>query len=190
MGIRPAHTRWLDALARLLLASGLCTACGSDSGSPLILLGTGERSFVDIGQSGGVQIIHGPQGGHHIWASVLVRDAPLENVALRFTLRSADSGAVVSTRSMTTDLEALAASMLPAGQANPCTSATNPKRSEPFCLPGTVDRWGALLGVPVYVANELTSTVANTALTMGVTGTDASGTRHFSAERTFFALPP
>src|SRR2546430_1618590 len=67
----------------LLLLLWVCPACGKGAHPAVAVeIGTGAEGFVPLSSVDAVDIIDGPQGGHHIW------------VSLRATGFSVDDGAV------------------------------------------------------------------------------------------------
>lgn len=42
---------------------------GPDGATSFVELGTGDTSFVDLIDGGTIELVHGPQGGYHVWAS-------------------------------------------------------------------------------------------------------------------------
>ena len=67
----------------------LLVACGCISGSPApgggLRLGTGEEEFVDVHQSGEVELVYGPQGGWHVWVSLVADGLDPERVEMELT---------------------------------------------------------------------------------------------------------
>lgn len=86
-------------MARLLLvaaACGACAGCGSSAvhfpGPPELELGTGFNQFVAVADGDPVPIIHGLQGGFHIWGSVQARYVDPIGINLRFEVTLAATG--------------------------------------------------------------------------------------------------
>jgi hypothetical protein len=69
-----------------------------------VQLGTGGTSFVPVADGDSVPIIHGPQGGYHIWGSVQARYVDPFCVKLRFTLTPDGATAPFTVRTDTVDL--------------------------------------------------------------------------------------
>lgn len=82
------------AAATLALAIG-CGPSPLAQGSAALLLGSGSPRFLPIVDGDEVDIIHGPQGGYHIWGSLLSRGLG-ERLSLRFTLTRLDDGFVAN----------------------------------------------------------------------------------------------
>ena len=81
------------AFASLLLSPVLAGCCGAASGdtrqsqvaavpnTPATLdveIGGGDASFTALADDADVQLVHGPQGGYHVWTSVRVKPAVAE----------------------------------------------------------------------------------------------------------------
>jgi len=89
----------------LLAAASLAVSCGEDAsaGAAMItgpaecVLGTGQLAFVTIQNTDVIPIIHGPQGGYHIWGAVRAKNIDPAGLRLTFTLALASTGTVVNT---------------------------------------------------------------------------------------------
>lgn len=87
----PMHVWWsLSALS--LLTLGLATACGSSSESPAatdssrsVVLGTGEAEFQPMDGEPEITLVHGAQGGFHVWASFLAYGFDTERLDMLLT---------------------------------------------------------------------------------------------------------
>jgi hypothetical protein len=77
------------ALTLALAACGLGDAAATsdagpddvaaDAGEPLLEIGTGRDGFVALHDGDELELIHGPQGGYHLWGAVRARNlAPAE----------------------------------------------------------------------------------------------------------------
>lgn len=83
------HRRPTLLLIALLALAGACSPPGSgpdggrtldpDGGAtlPMLTIGTGADRFIGLSDGDTVDIVRGPQGGHHIWGALRVR-APLD----------------------------------------------------------------------------------------------------------------
>ena len=61
--------------------------CGASyGGPPVIAIGTGPDSFVPLADGDAIPIVHGTQGGYHVWGSIRAREVDPHGLALRFTL--------------------------------------------------------------------------------------------------------
>ena len=82
--------RW--AAAALCALSALC-ACGSGSsgpeseGSARVVLGTGESEFETMEGEPVITLVHGAQGGFHVWASFLAYGFDAQALDLTLTTR-------------------------------------------------------------------------------------------------------
>jgi hypothetical protein len=82
-----------------------CNATNGPSGPPgpvavpntaptlAVDIGTGEISFEPLSDGGEVTLVHGPQGGFHIWTSVRVRDPNITDVHVNLRARHEDGSA-------------------------------------------------------------------------------------------------
>ncbi len=99
--VRPMALRpWTFAVLFLWAA---CDGGGSppdatvplDAGAVSVTLGTGQEYWEDIPPSGVMTLIHGPQGGYHVYGRVrLMGFAP--DVTVTFTVTPDDGGAVIN----------------------------------------------------------------------------------------------
>jgi hypothetical protein len=149
----------LRSCAPLLLVAVAAGGCGGQPqmGPPTAIIGTGVFAFVPIADGDRVPIIHGPQGGHHIWGSVRARNVDPSALRARFTLFDGASGSVVNTVDGVIDL-------------SPIGSEATLAEPAP---PGGPDGWGEYLGSFVYVPNPCT--IDERAVRMRVDVTDDSG---------------
>lgn len=74
-------------------------ATNVDAGTLAIEVGGGYDAFEPLTDGAPVDIILGPQGGHHIWTSLRVSDTTLDHVLLYVSARFADNGASVGSPS-------------------------------------------------------------------------------------------
>jgi hypothetical protein len=86
-----------------------------DPVAPTCIVGSGIYGFVPFDAGASIPIIHGPQGGFHIWGSALMRYMPPQGCTLHFTMRFADTGTVVSDVTGMGDLMTLDPTTLPDG---------------------------------------------------------------------------
>jgi hypothetical protein len=56
-------------------------------------VGTGENEFVPLSDGAQVELTYGKQGSYHIWTSVRLRDATVEQAQINVSMRFEDSGA-------------------------------------------------------------------------------------------------
>lgn len=111
MSTHPRHTR-RASLAFILattvagIAGIACSACGpssTTSGSHLDIapvpntpasidleIGTGAVDFAALADGDAVELIHGSQGGYHIWTAVRVRDVTVQEGAINVSSRFED----------------------------------------------------------------------------------------------------
>jgi hypothetical protein len=99
-------------MVRLLLSAalcGACSACGAGPvtfpGPPELELGTGFADFVPVADGDAVPIIHGLQGGYHIWGSLRARYLDPTALRLRFTVTLAGASSFEALREDTVDLD-------------------------------------------------------------------------------------
>ena len=86
----------------LVIAAG----CGASfDGPPAVDVGTGVDQFVALHDGDPVPIIHGIQGGYHVWGSVRAHNLAPSDVKLRFTLTRVADGAAITLRTDTVDLD-------------------------------------------------------------------------------------
>jgi hypothetical protein len=92
----------------LVGAVGIAAGCGGGTvvfpGPPELELGTGFDQFVAVADGDAVQIIHGLQGGYHIWGSVRARYLDPHQLFLRFTVTLSGDSALQALRENTADL--------------------------------------------------------------------------------------
>ena len=142
-----------------------CTSAPSAPSASAVRIGTGAFVFIPIVTGDAVPIIHGPQGGYHIWGSVLARDLG-ERLALDFVLTLAD-GTPVTTIHTSARVAALddQTILLDAGHgdAGPVD----------FVLPGGTTGWGAALGSFVFLTDP--GTVERRAVRLSVTASGGAG---------------
>src|SRR5262249_37321423 len=106
-----------SSITGLAFALSLAFAgCGDDApeypGPAQALLGGGVYEFLHEPSCSRVSIIHGIQGGYHVWGSVRARYIDFTGVQVRFTLSDAATGAVINVVEGPTDFFPLAADRL------------------------------------------------------------------------------
>jgi len=80
-------------------------ACGTRAADrPSVELGTGDQAFIVLHDGDPVPIIHGLQGGYHVWGAVRASDLAPMGVHLQFTLARLDDAVPVTTRTDVADL--------------------------------------------------------------------------------------
>ncbi len=67
----------------------------TEAGDPTVVLGTGQENWEDIPPSGLVQLIHGPQGGYHVFGRVRLRNFT-PDVYVSFRVTPEDGGALIN----------------------------------------------------------------------------------------------
>ena len=72
---------------------------------PLVELGSTSGNFSPIGDGAGIAIIHGIQGGYHVWGAVRATNVDPREVRLRYTLRLDDATPALAVRDDYGDLE-------------------------------------------------------------------------------------
>ena len=171
------------ALALLLAFAG-CR--GSDqpqyAGPAEALVGGGNDVFIPILDPGDrLPIIHGPQGGYHIFGSVLARYVAIGRVRLDFTLTRSD-GELINTVNTTGRLSPVdGMSLLLDGGGG--DGGGGPRA---FTLPGGADGWAASFGSYVFVPGELVPAIDGRSVRLRAVITDADG-RAATDERVFIA---
>lgn len=97
--LRSASCTFVTLAVALVTISG----CAGESNpnpppapEPVLELGTGLDEFVPITDGDSVPIVHGIQGGYHIWGSLRARDLGPEQVRLHYTLTLEETGELVS----------------------------------------------------------------------------------------------
>jgi hypothetical protein len=88
--LRTSRSRSSSAL--LALALSFATACGSNSdgaahsdSSHSVVLGTGEAEFQPMDDEPEITLVHGAQGGFHVWASFLAYGFDAERLDMVLT---------------------------------------------------------------------------------------------------------
>jgi hypothetical protein len=105
----PGMTCSVHAVVALALLIGGCAGLGanddvdavllprveatSEAGAPLgVELGTGTTAFEPLASGTSVDVVHGPQGGDHVWTSVRIADGAVEHATVELSARFARSG--------------------------------------------------------------------------------------------------
>src|SRR4029434_4969109 len=74
----------VQSVLALTLLAMLATGCSMDAVSqPAVELGTGESHFEELIDGQDVTLIHGPQGGWHVWMSLRAQEIDPMRVGLR-----------------------------------------------------------------------------------------------------------
>src|SRR5690349_15288111 len=95
---RRAMSRWVG-LVPMLVAGSACTSVPeSYPGLPVVELGSSADSFRPLSDGSSVGIVHGIQGGYHVWGAVRALHLDPRAVRLRYTLRLDDGTPPVSVR--------------------------------------------------------------------------------------------
>ena len=210
--IRAARAALASALLCLAFACAPLSACGPEipgyPGPAQALLGGGIYDFLQIPSCSRVPIIHGPQGGYHIWASLRARYLDFTGARVELSYTDADSGALFHRVALQfTDfypvpesrLSVLADSLAdgapcadggvplePAGSDAGGTSGNG--RVPSSAVPGGIDGWGEALALTAFLPQQWTgcmvhACVAERRLRLRATVTDRNG-RSASDERT------
>lgn len=94
----------IDRSARVALVAVALVCCGSEgegrSLAPIpntpptltVEVGTGFIDYVPLADGDGIEIVHGSQGGWHVWTGVKVPDASVQDVRINLFTRFADGG--------------------------------------------------------------------------------------------------
>ena len=88
-------------------AAWLLLFCGCSagvSGPPNVDVGGGADQFITLRDGDSVPIIHGLQGGYHVWGSVRASGVDPNALALRFTLYIEEATDAYTIRNDTVDL--------------------------------------------------------------------------------------
>jgi hypothetical protein len=81
------------------------SACGGPKQSSASLeLGTGDQRFITLNDGDPVPIIHGLQGGYHVWGSVRVSNMAPMGLHLQFALARVDGSGPPTMRTDVVDL--------------------------------------------------------------------------------------
>lgn len=67
-----------------LLGGVLLAGCGGEAAAPFFEVGTGESAFEALGEGATVPLIHGPQGGYHVWIGVRHRGLGPGDIVLEY----------------------------------------------------------------------------------------------------------
>src|SRR5947209_6948520 len=92
----------MRTLALLVVTVGGCG--GAPAGVPAVEVGTGQETFIALGDGDAVPIIHGLQGGYHVWGAARASNLAASQLHLVFTLARVDGAAPSSTRTEVVDL--------------------------------------------------------------------------------------
>lgn len=94
------------SLLSFLLALALAAACGaSEAGEGTLELGTGEWQYEPIADGQDVTMVHGAQGGWHVWASFLVEGLDPSRVEMTIETQPADESEPPETSRVHVDLQ-------------------------------------------------------------------------------------
>ncbi len=96
-GLARALGAWLS-LACLLAGCPVAPApphVGPDGATSFLELGTGESGFESLVDGGAIELVHGPQGGYHVWASCRIFGLDPEGRVLHYVVATPD-GAVLA----------------------------------------------------------------------------------------------
>ncbi len=159
----------LLVLLTIALAPG-CSRNGPPSpypGPPVAILGTGLLEFLSLTDGQEVPIIHGIQGGYHVWGAVRARYMDPNDIDAHFTLTDVVTGALDG--DVHTTLELDPPEYLDGGAP----------------LPGGADGWGESVGTRVFIPKP--SDVAGRTMRLQVTLVDSTG-RTCSDARTIVPL--
>ncbi len=117
------HPRAILAISVLLavVALGAAAGCGTDVGvadagslpdvdaacavgggaPPWLVLGTGQATFVDLAPGSDIELIHGPQGGYHVYTTALLGlGVSPDAYVLRYDVRRTDGTELGTTQVM------------------------------------------------------------------------------------------
>ena len=87
-----------------LVGCGACSSAedlSSSTSHPLaILVGTGDIAFRELAENENVEIIAGPQGGHHIWISTRISGLDPRSVQFEFGVTDEESEQLLSVDSL------------------------------------------------------------------------------------------
>ncbi len=77
-------------------------ACAVGGGAPpWLVLGTGQASFVELAAGSDIELIHGPQGGYHVYTTALFGlGVSPEAYVLRYDVRRTDGTEIGTTQVM------------------------------------------------------------------------------------------
>jgi hypothetical protein len=115
-------------------------------GSPTFVVGSGKDAYAATADGATVEIIHGPQGGYHLWGAFRVTGIAAGRVSVTYDVLRGGS------------------------PATPLSSTTY--EVDPFARAGGRE-WAGLIG---YVPNDLVASTANGPVVLSMTLTDAAGT--------------
>lgn len=98
-------------MKRILIGLSMIAACGTNGdrrddvvavpSTPetlVVEVGTGEFDFQELAPGDPVKLVHGAQGGYHVWTAIRVHDAALRDVRVNLSSRFEDGtpGGMVS----------------------------------------------------------------------------------------------
>lgn len=153
----------------------------------MAVLGTGVLGFQPISDGDRVPIVHGPQGGYHVWGAVLCRYVATARLKLLFTLSLVEGNRPIGMVPATVALQPYdpGTLILDGGPEPGDGGGSSPRHS--FALPGGPDGWGESLGTTVFVGDPRIIDGQKVRLHLDVTDSDA---RLCSDERVFVAYLP
>lgn len=79
--------RFRFSLPCMLLLLAPVWACGPQppGSEGELQLGTGEQEFIDVHESGEIELVYGPQGGWHVWVSLVADGLDPDRVEMELT---------------------------------------------------------------------------------------------------------
>jgi hypothetical protein len=81
--------------AGAVVAFGACAEPFTIDGPPGIELGTGEYAYEPVEDGQDIPLIHGPQGGYHVWVGLRMRDMNPNGMRLDTAVELADTATPV-----------------------------------------------------------------------------------------------
>ena len=99
------------SLSALMLAATAAAPPGCSSvpdsypGPPIVELGSTAGEFRPLSDGAAVAIVHGSQGGYHVWGAVRAQNVDPREVRIHYTLRLDDGTPPISERDDVGDLE-------------------------------------------------------------------------------------
>lgn len=158
------RARFVLAAASVSALAGGCQKPVAWPGPPEVVLGGGVLRFLAWNDCARVPIIHGVQGGYHVWGGVRARYVTLARLKLRFSVTGMDGrlisypGGIANPIQATADLDPLSPSMLSATDGGARGGGTCPDGGVPIDsspsvteIPSGTDGWGETYAITVFM---------------------------------------
>lgn len=147
----------------MLFSGAACGGTGSQNspvyaGKAEAILGTGLYDFLPMPSCGRVPIIHGIQGGYHVWGAVRLRYMAADKVNVQFTISDTSGVALSAPIKSTIDLDPLdSKGLVVSSIGSPSNAPACPDGGlqndggTPVPVPGGADGWLEQRGIFIFL---------------------------------------